>query len=158
MASWIEEKAEQIKQREEATRKEREWQIHAAQATRSRGKEVVEKLEEAVRADVSKWNEKFPNQPNKQIDSVGKHFPNGFKVNKTHYPAFSLYVSFDAESNSIPYIVVRNRAVDSTSYEERGVFRMHLAEDGNIYLTRHSSPISFEEASQILLEPLLELP
>jgi hypothetical protein len=158
MASWIEEKAEQLKQREEAVQKERDWQIHATQVLRARGREILEELEKSVREDVAKWNQKFSADHTKQIEGVAKNFPSGFKVNKTYYPSFGLYVSFDAESCSVSYEFAKNSGMDFGSYDGHGAFRIRLAEDGNVYLLHSGKPVSFPEASQILLQPLLEFP
>ncbi|MFZ3214198.1 MAG: hypothetical protein WA188_22050 [Terriglobales bacterium] len=157
MTSWIEDSAEQVKRQHDTTQKEREWQLHASRVIRSRSGEVVEELEKVVRADVDRWNAEFKSDPSKQVGDVSKIL-NGFRVRRTYYPAFTLEVCFDPESNTIRYQSAERRSMDSDPQQRRGVFRLSLSADGNIYLIHSDQPLSFEEASKLLLESRLNVP
>ncbi len=101
------------------------------------------------------WNATYTDNPRKLIDGVFKNVPNGFKLHKSYYPSFDLYLVFDSQSQLILYEFVKNKGMDLGSAKGKGQFRLQLAEDGNIYLLHSGKPVSFEEASRLLLEPLL---
>jgi hypothetical protein len=157
MSDWIREKADQIKRRQEQAEEERQSDAHEVDVIHRRGREVLEQLEVAVRADVQEWNANFPSDARQRIDSVGRSTPNGFVVLKTGYPTATLHAVFDPSSMSIQFRVAKLRAIHEGEYNVKGLFNLNLSEDGAIYLTNRSGELlSFEEASRHLLEAILD--
>jgi hypothetical protein len=154
--SWIEQKAIETKRQDEAVEDKRKWQLHAAETIRRRGHEATEELARTVQLHIGQWNEQFHADRTKFIDSFAKTIPNGFTVRRSYYPAFTLHVGHDLESQVIHYEFSKKKSSDAASIEGHGQFRMLLGEDSNIYLAdRNGNTITFEDASQLLLEPLL---
>jgi hypothetical protein len=157
MNDWIEEKAALIKKRQEKTEEERQSGKHEADVIYAKGRDVLEQLESVVRADVEKWNAKFPNDVRQRIDSIGKSVPSGFVVHKTGYPAATLHAHFDAASMSIQFSATKRRAIGEGEYNLKGLFHLRLSDEGAIYLTNRSGELfSFKDASRQLLEAVLD--
>ncbi|SRR6266404_929212 len=157
MASWIAEKAAQVKKLEDDSEKLRQWRLHEAEVIRARGRDVLEQLEAAVRKDVEDWNLEFPNQQERHIDGVGKWMYGGFVVRKTHYPAATVQVSFKPESLSVNYKAVKSRPIGEGEYSTDEIFHLRLAENGDIYITNHSCEhLSLQQVSRNILEQVIE--
>jgi len=157
MASWIEEKAAQIKQAQEKQEKDRQWQLHEAEVVRARGREILERIEAIVREDVELWNIQFPNDLSRRIDGVGKS-PlriGGFVVRRTHFPAVKVEVWLETD---ICYEVTKNRPIDGESYITKGRYHIKLSDRGDgLYLINKSyEHLSATNVAHQLLEPVLE--
>src|ERR1700733_8428696 len=157
MTDWIEKKAARIKERQEQAEDERQSGIHEADVIYKRGCQVLEQLEAVVRKDAEKWNAEFPNDARRRIDSIDKSDSGGFVVHKTGYPTATLHASFDPDSMSIQFEATKLRAIGEGVYSIKGLFHLHLSEDGTIYLTNRSGQhFSFDDASRHLLEVVLD--
>ena len=157
MTDWIEKKAARIKERQEQAEDERQSGIHEADVIYKRGCQVLEQLEAVVRKDAEKWNAEFPNDARRRIDSIDKSDSGGFVVHKTGYPTATLHASFDPDSMSIQFEATKLRAIGEGVYSIKGLFHLHLSEDGTIYLTNRSGQhFSFDDASRHLLEAVLD--
>lgn len=157
MNDWIEEKASQIKKRQEQAENARQSGVHEADVISKQGRDVLEQLEAVVRRDVEKWNANFPNDVRRRIDGVDKLIPNGFVVRKTGYPTATLHAVFDPASMAIQFAVSKIRAIGEGEYNIKGLFHLKLSEEGEIYLTNRSGEhFPFEDASRHLLEAVLD--
>src|ERR1700722_6051686 len=157
MTDWIEEKAAQIKKRQEQAEDARQSGLHESDVISAQGHDVLEKLEAVLRKDVEQWNSNFPNDVRQRIDSVGKSIPSGFVIHKTGYPSATLHAAFDPATKSIQFEATKLRAVGEGAYSVKGLFHLKLSEEGAIYLTNRSGELfSFEDASRHLLEAVLD--
>ncbi len=157
MTDWIEKKAAQIKERQGQAEYERQSGIHEADVIYERGCEVLEQLEAVVRKDVEKWNAEFPNDARRRIDRIDKSNSSEFVVHKTGYPTATLHAAFDPDSMSIQFVAIKLRAIGEGVYSIKGLFHLHLSDEGTIYLTNRSGQhFSFDDASRHLLEAVLD--
>jgi hypothetical protein len=157
MTDWIEEKAAQIKKRQEQTEEARQSGLHESDVISTQGRDVLEKLEGVLRKDAEQWNAQFPDDVRQRIDSIAKSIPGGFVVHKTGYPSATLRVAFDAATQSIQFEATKLRAIGEGAYSVKGLFHLKLSEEGTIYLTNRSGEVfSFEKASRHLLEAVLD--
>jgi hypothetical protein len=146
MAHWIEQKAAQLKAQEEDALKRR-----------AGGAEIVDQLETMVRRDVEKWNELNPGY-RRRIDGVIKSMSSGgFQVRKTSFPPATVDAILAADSFSVKLKSIRLRLGCKEPCAATGRFDLKPAANGRLCFATHSGePISLEEASQFLLEPIIE--
>ena len=157
MDDWIEEKAARVKERQEQAEDARQAGIHEADVISIQGRDVFHRLEVVVRRDVEKWNEHFPDDPRRRIDSVARSTPSGFIVQKNGYPTATLHAFFDPGSMSIQFTVNKVRAIGEGEYRIKGLFHLKLSDEGEIYLTNRSGDhFPFLDASRHLLEAVLD--
>jgi hypothetical protein len=146
MAHWIEQKAARLKTQEEDALKRP-----------AQGAEIVDQLETIVRRDVEKWNELNPGY-RRRIDGVIKSMSSGgFQVRKTSFPPATVDAILAADSFSIKVKSIRLRPGSKEPCTAKGQFDLKPAANGRLCLTtRSGKPISLEEASRVLLEPIIE--
>ena len=157
MTDWIEKKAAQIKERQEQAEYERQSGIHEADVIYKRGCEVLEQLEAVVRKDVEKWNAEFPNDARRRIDSIDKSNSERVCCPQNWISYRDTPRSFDPDSMSIQFEATKLRAIGEGVYSVKGLFHLHLSDEGTIYLTNRSGQhFSFDDASRHLLEAVLD--
>jgi hypothetical protein len=144
MADWIEQRSAQLKTHKADDNKQ-------AQASAT-----VDQLENAVRRDVARWNELNPSY-RLRIDGVTKLMPSGaFRVYKTAFPPASVNAVLDPDSFCVVLETTTLGATGHGPRTSRSQFMLAASKGGFCLTSRPGVPISLEEASRLLLEPILE--
>lgn len=128
---------------------------HVAKILSARAPEVLQKIEELVRANVKTWNAGFPNDLRRQVDSIGKIFnPKGFVLHKTYFPSARVEVWLDPVQNFVAYTVTKRAMIGNDDYSVSGRFHIELAENGSgLYLTGDShQQLSLQNVADQILE------
>jgi hypothetical protein len=151
MTDWIEQKTAQI----EAQKGALDEPDEKVRQRRSLGLQFLDQLEVTVQRDIEKWNKLNPGY-RRRIDGMAKSMPSGgFQVRKTSFPSATVDVILGADSLSIQ---VQSTFLTSDGNRPQTVmsqFGFKPDSDGKLFVIVHSgNAISFEAASQILLEPL----
>lgn len=154
--SWIDQKAEEYKKREQELQRERDWRLYESSVIESKWLDVKDGLETVVRDSIAEWNIAFP-QNDTKIDGVFKNVIRGFKIHKTHYPAGTVTVSFEPVSREIRCDIVKVCMVGAGDYTSSRKFYMHLAKDDSIYITDdRNAHLSANDVARIIIESITE--
>lgn len=150
MTDWIEQKTAQIEARNGAPDEDEK-----GRQKRSLGLQLLDQLEVTVQRDVQKWNKLNPGY-RRRIDGIAKSMPTGgFQVRKTSFPSATVDVILAADSLSIQVQSTFLSLDDNRPQTVKSQFGFKPDSDGKPPMLSHSgNKISFERASQILLEPL----
>jgi seryl-tRNA synthetase len=152
--SWVQERVEEIKRAEESQVSQREWQLHCERVIRAKAPDLARSVWSAIERDIQQFNESFPNIPHRKIE-FHKQPSNRVLVRKPHYPALILEAWLDLEGRAIRFTCSMTADSESSPQHTVGVFRIRLFDDGNLMLFNGERPLTCEEASQLLLDPIL---
>jgi len=145
MATWIERKSAELKSQKAELDEKQVW-----------GADTVDKLEAAIRRDVARWNELNPGY-RRRIDGVKKLTRSGaFRVYKTSFPPATVDAMLDPESFSVMVEVTTVRQGEQKPHTESGHLMLAPEKEGFGLKLQSGEALSFAEASQLLLEPIIE--
>ena len=156
MLNWIEQKSAELKAQktelEKKARQEKKAELHK----QALGAMTVDELEMAVRHDIARWNELNPGY-RRRIDGVMKLQPSGaFRVYKSSFPPASVEAVLDPESFCVTVETTRVRPGEKEQHTDRGHFILTAAKQGFWLTLESGKAVSFADASQVLLEPIIE--
>jgi hypothetical protein len=145
MANWVDKKSAELEsQKAELDRR------HVC------GAETVDKLEMAVRRDIERWNELNPAY-RRRIDGVRKLMHSGaFRVYKTSFPPAMVDAMLDPESFQVLVEITTTRPGEKRPHTEHGHFELSKAAEGFALTLKSGYSLSFADASQVLLGPIIE--
>lgn len=152
MRDWIEERAAKIRAEERGRQREHDWQVHEAQVINANGPAILDRLFKTVVRDIRKFNAHFPGDPSRRIQRAERTTSGGFLVHHTHFPMVTLEVSLN--SDQLEYVYTKTPHAQSLPFQIRGRFSLGVSQSGEIYIHQDSKRLSYEVASQILLEPI----
>ena len=145
MADWIELRSAELDSEKAELEKKQVW-----------GAEAVEKLETAVRRDIARWNELNPGY-RKRIDGVKKLMRTGaFRVYKTSFPTAMVDAVLDPESLCVMVEATSVRPGQQKAHTQSGHLMLAAEKSGFGLRLDSGKALSFAEASQMLLEPIIE--
>jgi hypothetical protein len=149
---WIQERAAKIKAEERVRQRERDWQAQQAEVIKANAAAILDRLFKTVVSDIRKFNALFPDDPHRRIQRAERTTSGGFLVHQTHYPAVTLEVSLNSEQ--LEYVYTKTPNAQTLPFQIKGNFSLGLTESGAIYIHQDSNPLSLEQVSRILLEPI----
>ncbi len=152
--SWVQERVEQIKRAEETQASQREWQLHCERVIRAKAPDLARSVWAAVERDIREFNDSFPSTPQRKIE-FHRQPSNRILVRKPYYPALILEAWLELEERAIRFTCSMTPDSESSPQRSVGIFRIRLFDDGNLMLFNGERPLTCEEASQVLLHPIL---
>jgi hypothetical protein len=145
MADWIEQRHAELKLQKAEIEKKQVW-----------GGEAIEKLEMAVRHDVARWNELNPGY-RRRIDGVKKLMRSGaFRVYKTSFPPAMVDAVLVHESGFVMVEATTVRPGDQRPHTQSDHLILSATKNGFGLARGSGKALSFAEASQVLLEPIIK--
>jgi len=145
MADWIELRSAEINSEKAELEKKQVW-----------GAEAVDKLESAVRRDIARWNDLNPGY-RRRIDGVKKLMRTGaFRVYKTSFPTAMVDAVLDPESLCVMVEATTVRPREQKAHTQSGQLMLTAEKNGFGLRLDTGRALSFAEASQMLLEPIIE--
>lgn len=152
--TWVQERVQQVKQAEESRTSEREWQLHCERIIRAKAPELSGALWSAMERDVQEFNDCFPHAPHRRIE-FHRQPSNRILVRKPNFPAVILEAWLDLEGHAIRFTRDMTPDCESPTQRDVGLLRIRLYDDGNLMLFNGEHPVTREEASRLLLDPIL---
>jgi hypothetical protein len=158
MSDWIDETIRRLEEAQEALRRTAEARqaqaagdaaanaVFAAQLPA-----VMERLIQAIEADIRKFNTKFPKQGQKWL-STERIGENGIRVKRDDDPTFSLDVNLDKTGPAIYYRRMTPANANVVKQDDGYFF---VSDINSFKLVYQGKDITFEAASEELLKPAL---
>ena len=145
MADWIELKSAELDLEKVELQKKQVWSA-----------EAVDKLETAVRRDIARWNELNPGY-RRRIDGVKKLMRTGaFRVYKTSFPTAMVDAVLNPETFCVMVEATSVRPGEQKAHTQSGHLMLTAEKNGFGLRLESGKALSFAEASQMLLEPIIE--
>lgn len=145
MANWVERKSAEL-----------ELERAELEKRQTGGAEAVDKLEMAVRRDIDRWNELNPSY-RRRIDGVRKLMRSGaFRVYKTSFPPAMVDAVLDPEAGQVLVEITTTRPGEKRSRTESGHLMLSAGQNGFVLTLKSGYALSFADASQVLLGPIIE--
>ena len=152
--SWVQERVEQIKRAEESQSSQREWQLYSERVIRAKAPEFSRSVWSAMERDIHEFNDSFPTAPHRKIE-FHKQPSNRVLIRKPYFPALILEAWLDLEGRAIRFTCAMTPDSESSPQRSVGILRIRLFDDGNLMLFNGEHPLTCEEASRLLLDPML---
>jgi hypothetical protein len=147
MPDWIEDAARRLKEEKDRRRKNGEAREAIAGALKANGGAIFETLRGYVKKDVELFNAHFPEATKKlTMQPLGNV---GFRIQRQYDPDFLLDVELQRDQTTITW-ERKGRGVKAV-----GVLELQYDVSGG-HLVKDGDKITFEEASQRLIEPAIE--
>jgi len=151
--SWIEQKAEEYKRKEEILQFEAEARRHQFAVIQSRWQEVKRDLEKVVRDTVAEWNAALPQEENR-IDVV-ESTPREFRIHKKHYPGGVIVVTFNPVAHCFQCELMKLRPGQVSASPNCKIFSLRMADDDSIYITDDGNAhVSAGQIAKLFIESL----
>jgi hypothetical protein len=154
MSIWMDNAIARLTQADKKAEKEREWLLHKHAVIKAKGPAFWQQFWTFFEVDLNKFNGAFSDEHDRQLRLTKVTNAHQLSVRRASaYPQFELQVSLEERTFDYEYTLKansKNEKVSNTCSLELG-----LDSDENIVVLYDQRQLSYNELSEVLLEPLL---